>query len=53
VVTPPANAHALLVPLRKAAPVREIAGAGHALPQEQPSIIAGLIADSVTRHVKI
>jgi pimeloyl-ACP methyl ester carboxylesterase len=52
VVTPPANAHTVQQRLRHAEPVREIAGAGHALPQEQPHATAALIADFVTRHVQ-
>jgi len=53
VVTPPANAHTVQRALKHAAPVQEIAGAGHALPQEQPRAVASLIADFVSRHVEI
>jgi pimeloyl-ACP methyl ester carboxylesterase len=43
VVTPPANAHALAAALRPPVACQEIAGAGHALPQEDPAAVAALL----------
>lgn len=50
VVTPPANARAAYAALAKAAGYHEIADAGHALPQEQPAIVANLLAQLVERR---
>jgi pimeloyl-ACP methyl ester carboxylesterase len=52
VVTPPANARAAHAALARPAGYHEIADAGHALPQEQPAIVANLLSQLVEhRHV--
>jgi pimeloyl-ACP methyl ester carboxylesterase len=43
-ITPPANASELHAALPRAAGYHQIANAGHALPQEEPVILAGLLA---------
>lgn len=43
-ITPPVNARALHAALRHAQEFHQIANAGHALPQEQPAILAGILA---------
>jgi pimeloyl-ACP methyl ester carboxylesterase len=50
VITPPANARAAHAALRHAVGLHEIADAGHALPQEQPAIVANLLSQLVERH---
>jgi pimeloyl-ACP methyl ester carboxylesterase len=52
VVTPPGNAHAVQHVLKRADMLQEIAGGGHALPQEQPRAVASRISGFVGRHVK-
>lgn len=47
VVTPPENARALYAALRHPAGYHEIAEAGHALPQEDPKAVAGLLRELV------
>ena len=47
VITPPANARAAHAALRHATGFHEIADAGHALPQEQPVLVANLLAQLV------
>ncbi|MBI1200885.1 MAG: alpha/beta fold hydrolase [Rhodopseudomonas sp.] len=51
VVTPPANARALHAALANAIDYREIADAGHALPQQAPADVAALLAQLIEpRH---
>jgi pimeloyl-ACP methyl ester carboxylesterase len=45
VVTPPANARIAYAALRHAAGFHEIAGAGHALPQEDPAAVAAVLTE--------
>jgi pimeloyl-ACP methyl ester carboxylesterase len=44
-VTPPANARAVFLALARGVAFREIRGAGHALPQENPAAVAQLLAE--------
>lgn len=44
-VTPPANAQIAYAALRHAAGFHEIAGAGHALPQENPATVAAVLTE--------
>ena len=44
-VTPPANARAVFSALARAVAFREIRGAGHALPQENPAAVAQLLSE--------
>ena len=44
-VTPPANARAVFSSLAHAVAFREIRGAGHALPQENPAAVARLLSE--------
>jgi pimeloyl-ACP methyl ester carboxylesterase len=46
-ITPPDNAHSLYAALANAAGMHEVPGAGHALPQEEPVIVAQLLAQMV------
>jgi len=50
VITPAANARSAHAALRNAAGFHEIADAGHALPQEQPAVVANLLSHLVERH---
>jgi pimeloyl-ACP methyl ester carboxylesterase len=50
VVTPPENARALHAALRRPVGFHEIPGAGHALPQENPAAVAGLLVELLERH---
>jgi pimeloyl-ACP methyl ester carboxylesterase len=50
VVTPPDNARALHAALTHPAGFHEIPDAGHALPQEQPAIVAKLLAGFIAEH---
>lgn len=43
-ITPPANASALYKALPRAQDFHQIANAGHALPQEQPAVLADILA---------
>lgn len=47
VVTPPANARSTYDALPNGAGYHEVAGAGHALPQENPTAVAALIAQLI------
>jgi pimeloyl-ACP methyl ester carboxylesterase len=47
VITPPANAEAARDALRGKVEYHEIAGSGHALPQEEPAVVANLLATFV------
>ncbi len=47
VITPPDNARAAYAALRQGAGYCEIAGAGHACPQEEPAVLAKLLAQLV------
>jgi pimeloyl-ACP methyl ester carboxylesterase len=47
VITPPANARSAYAALGNAAGYHEIADAGHALPQEQPAVVAKLLSQLV------
>lgn len=47
VVTPPANAHLAFTALANPANYFEVAGAGHALPQENPAAVARLLAQLI------
>jgi pimeloyl-ACP methyl ester carboxylesterase len=47
VITPPENARAVHARLKRAAGYHEIGGAGHALPQEEPAAVAGLLAQLI------
>jgi len=49
VITPPANARSLYAVLPHAVAFHEIADAGHALPQEDPATVAGLLAQLMER----
>jgi pimeloyl-ACP methyl ester carboxylesterase len=49
VITPPANARSLYAALPHAVSFHEIADAGHALPQEDPAAIAGLLTQLMER----
>jgi pimeloyl-ACP methyl ester carboxylesterase len=44
-VTPPANARAVFSALARGVAFREIGGAGHALPQENPAAVAQLLSE--------
>jgi pimeloyl-ACP methyl ester carboxylesterase len=46
-ITPPKNAHSLYAALANAAGIHEVPGAGHALPQEEPAAVAGILAQMV------
>lgn len=50
VVTPPANARTLHDALKNPAGFHAIAGAGHALPQEQPKTVAGIMTKFIAEH---
>ena len=43
VITPPDNARSLYAALPHAVAFHEIADAGHALPQEDPAVVAGML----------
>ena len=43
-ITPPKNAHAVHAALANVAGIHEVPGAGHALPQEEPAVVARLLA---------
>ena len=47
VITPPANARKLYDALPRPAGYHEIPGAGHALPQENPAAVAGLLVNLI------
>jgi pimeloyl-ACP methyl ester carboxylesterase len=47
VVTPPANAHRAFTALANPANYSEVAGAGHALPQENPAAVARLLSQLI------
>jgi pimeloyl-ACP methyl ester carboxylesterase len=49
VITPPANARSLCAALPHAVAFHEIADAGHALPQENPAAVAGMLAQLMER----
>jgi pimeloyl-ACP methyl ester carboxylesterase len=49
VITPPANARSLYAALPRAVAFHEIAGAGHALPQEDPAAVAGMLTELMER----
>ena len=46
-ITPPPNAHSLHAALANAVGMHEVPGAGHALPQEEPAIVARLLAQMI------
>ncbi len=46
-ITPPDNAHSLYAALANAAGMHEVPGAGHALPQEEPALVARLLAQMI------
>jgi pimeloyl-ACP methyl ester carboxylesterase len=46
-ITPPKNAHSLHAALANAVGIHEVPGAGHALPQEEPAVVAGILAQLV------
>lgn len=46
-ITPPKNAHTVHAALANAAGIHEVPGAGHALPQEEPAIVARLLAQLI------
>lgn len=50
VVTPPDNARTLYSVLKTPAGFHEIGNAGHALPQEQPDVMAGILAAFIMEH---
>jgi pimeloyl-ACP methyl ester carboxylesterase len=50
VITPPDNARTLRATLRHPAGFHEIPGAGHALPQEDPSAVGELLVELLERH---
>jgi pimeloyl-ACP methyl ester carboxylesterase len=50
VITPPANARAARAVLGNAVGFHEIADAGHALPQEQPAVVANLLSQLIERR---
>lgn len=50
VVTPPANARSVHAVLANPAGYREVANAGHALPQEDPAAVALLLNDLIELH---
>jgi pimeloyl-ACP methyl ester carboxylesterase len=52
VITPPANAEAARDALRGKAKYQEIAGAGHALTQEEPAVVANLLAAFVGENAR-
>jgi pimeloyl-ACP methyl ester carboxylesterase len=47
VITPPLNARTVYSALRNPAGYHEVAGAGHALPQEKPEAVAGLFTEVI------
>jgi pimeloyl-ACP methyl ester carboxylesterase len=49
VITPPANARTALAALAHAVSFHEIAGAGHALPQENPAAAAAILTELMER----
>jgi pimeloyl-ACP methyl ester carboxylesterase len=49
VITPPANARSLYAALPRAVAFHEIADAGHALPQEDPAAVAGMLTQLMER----
>ncbi len=46
-ITPPKNAHAVHAALANAVGIHEVPGAGHALPQEEPAVVARLLAQLI------
>lgn len=53
VVTPPERAQAAHCALRRAVGLQVVAAAGHALPQEQPELVADLLVRFIAEHAHV